>query len=81
MNNVHYHLLGAFSLIVGIILAVLGLKFEADESGKEIANHEIDNNAEKGYVAMIVIGFILIVFSFIFFIVGYRKTENEKMIL
>jgi hypothetical protein len=72
MNKVHYSLLGISFLITGIVLAVLGLKFNINNDTDKVSD---------GDVAMMVIGFILIVFSFIFFIVGYRKTENEKMIL
>ena len=77
MNKNHYYILSVIFLAVGITIAVIGFKINLDENNPFTNS----NNDSGGYIAMIVIGFVLIVFSIIFLIVGYRKTENEKMIL
>lgn len=74
MNKIHYYLLGAFFLVVGIVLAVLGLKYDIEKGDPVDPDH--DENESKGYIAMMVIGFVLIVCSFVLFILGYRKSEN-----
>ena len=73
----HYYILSVIFLVVGITIAVIGFKINLDENNPFTGS----NNDSGGYIAMIVIGFVLIVLSIIFLIVGYRKTENEKMIL
>ena len=66
MKKSYYYSIGLFFLITGLILAVIGLK------------EDINDNTSDGYIAMLVIGFVLIFFSVILLIIGYKKTEEEK---
>ena len=69
MKESYYYSIGLFFLITGLILAVIGLKEDIDN---------INDNTSDGYIAMLVIGFVLIFFSVILLIIGYKKTEEEK---
>tara|TARA_R110002096_G_scaffold5955_4_gene27341 strand:- start:290 stop:502 length:213 start_codon:yes stop_codon:yes gene_type:complete len=69
MKKSYYYSIGLFFLITGLILAVIGLKEDIDN---------INDNTSDGYIAMLVIGFVLIFFSVILLIIGYKKTEEEK---
>ena len=65
MKKSYYYSIGLFFLITGLILAVIGLKEDIDNT---------NDNTSDGYIAMLVIGFVLIFFSVILLIIGYKKT-------
>ena len=71
MRKSYYYGIGLFFLITGLILAVIGLKEDIDNT---------NDNTSGGYIAMLVIGFVLIFFSIILLIIGYKKTEEKETI-
>lgn len=78
MKDSGYFLIGFLLLVTGILLIFFGLKVYSDTTVSLVSGANPNRSETGGYIAMLVIGAISLVISFILLIVAFRKFRENK---